>query len=470
MDRPDFRSKLIRDLIPDPPDYLSAHQKKWDEIYGQQTNLRVGPTTSMSPPQPKAKARAAASFGGGGIRKARSSVNYRCCSWLWKCCGGGLVTFGAVLLLAVYGGAEGPLIQLGRLLGIAADLGEATSLAAGHAVNVTGAIAHAATDVISSATSNGLNSAENIWRGIDISQLTSQRCAGILTVDDEHVLATWLNSSAARVLVPCMNDELREQMLAAASSVSLALTSLQTSTETLELAMAFNLTKVWVQLLPSGRLQVHYDQVMLSYGVCWANPLWTHWQIELGSEQEQILRLLRRAILGLPASSSVAGSSSLELEVKFAWPMLRSRCRVWLRRIWWQTAQLIRSGFVVTWTGMGAVNVASSWFLGWVTLFGLLCLILFVFLIKTFGPKPVFVSGQCIEVRLAILDGLCDADLSPHAPPVPVDVSPSVKSPVVFSPEQSCPSSSDGSFTKVSAVKVSDESEASSEHSYLLPE
>ena len=42
-------------------------------------------------------------------------------------------------------------MQVGRLLGIAADLGEVTSVAAGRAVNVTGAIAHAATDVITSA-------------------------------------------------------------------------------------------------------------------------------------------------------------------------------------------------------------------------------------------------------------------------------------------------------------------------------
>ena len=66
------------------------------------------------------------------------------------------------ILLAFCGGAEGPFVQVGRLLGIAADLGEVTSVAAGHAVNVTGAIAHAATDVITSATSNGLNTAENI--------------------------------------------------------------------------------------------------------------------------------------------------------------------------------------------------------------------------------------------------------------------------------------------------------------------
>lgn len=72
MDRPDFRSKLVRDLIPEPPDYLSAHQKrqwrqqKWTELFGQQAELQVGAPVVTTPPQPKAKARAAAYFGGGG--------------------------------------------------------------------------------------------------------------------------------------------------------------------------------------------------------------------------------------------------------------------------------------------------------------------------------------------------------------------------------------------------------------------
>ncbi len=217
-------------------------------------------------------------------------------------------------LLAVYGGAEGPLIQVGRLLGVAADLGEATSVAAGQAVNMTGALATAATDVISSATSNGLNSAENIWRGVDISGLSVARCAGIMTLDDEQVLALWLNSTAALTLIPCLTDDLREQMVAAASSVSLSLTSLQTSTEALELENSFNTTKVWAQLLPNGRLQLHYERISLFYGVEWANPLWSHCALDIGSEQEQILRLLRKVVLGLPSATPASAGNHLILK------------------------------------------------------------------------------------------------------------------------------------------------------------
>ncbi len=175
---------------------------------------------------------------------------------------------------------------------------------------------------------------KNSWRGIDVSDLEIRRCAGILTLDDERVLDDWLDSTAAFTLIPCLNEVLRAQMVAAASSVSLALTSIQTSDESLDLVTAFNVSKVWAQLLPNGRIQLQFEQAALSYDVCWANPLWTQWNLELGSEQEQILRLLRRAILDSP-SSLPGASQRLDIEVKFAWPMVRSRFRVWVRSTFW---------------------------------------------------------------------------------------------------------------------------------------
>ena len=376
LDKPDFRSKLVRDLIPEPPDYLSSHQKrqwrqdKWTELFGVQANLQVQPPAATVP-QPKAKARAAVFFGGGATRRAQNSISSRCCRSLWRFLGGGSLTMVMLSFLAVYGGAEGPLIQIGRLLGVAADLGEATSVAAGHAVNMTGAIATAATDVISSATSNGLNSAENIWRGVDISDLSVTRCAGIMTLDDEHVLAVWLNSTAAHTLVPCLTDDLRDQMMAAASSVSLSLTSLQTSTEALELENSFNTTKVWAQLLPNGRLQLHYEQIGLTYAVEWANPLWSHWALDIGSEQEQILRLLRRAIVDLPSATPANYGNQLDLEVKFAWPMLRSRLRVWTRSAFWSLAHKMQGLHAATLQGLGGGQLGPS---------SMECLLLFQYL------------------------------------------------------------------------------------------
>ena len=41
---------------------------------------------------------------------------------------------------------------------------------------------------------------------------------------------------------------------------------------------------------------------LMSYDACWANPLWSQWDVPLSSEQDQILWLLRRALLDVPTS------------------------------------------------------------------------------------------------------------------------------------------------------------------------
>lgn len=202
--------------------------------------------------------------------------------------------------------------QVARLLGVFATLGEATSTAAGQAINVTGALANAASEVITSATSNGLNTAENVWRGVDVSQLEADRCAGILTVDGPEALGQWLNSSTAQVVIPCLTPSLQEQLLAATASVSLALPSIQSAVEALDLLSEFNATKVWAHLNADGRTQVHYEMVHLRFSVYWANPLWTNLDLDLASERDQILRLLRLAVISLPSPTPTTGIRTLK--------------------------------------------------------------------------------------------------------------------------------------------------------------
>ena len=406
--KPDFRSPLARHLIPEPPQGLSRHQRsvwrqtKWDELHGSQARLNV---QSVRGTDPQPNARAAAIFGGGGTR---------------------------------------------------ADLGEATSFAAGQAVNVTGAIAHAATDVITSATSNGLNTAENIWRGVDVQNLNIRRCAGIMTVEGEEFLREWLNTSAATTLVPCLNQGLVDQMLAAIGSISLSMTSIQAATEDLQLLTSFNHTKVWAQLLPNGRTQVHYEMVLISYDACWANALWAQWDVPLSSEQDQILRLLRRALLDVPTSHPSPQVQQLELEVKFAWPVLRSRARVFFRGALWHVSLFLRNFSADTLQGMGAVNLGDSGtymsFLCW--LFLGLCSLSFIcyFEMTTFGLVHENVQQQFGLGQSALALTYVEAPAAAALPEI-----------------EEKEASSDGSFSKVSAIKASDDS-SSSEHSYLFPE
>lgn len=306
--------------------------------------------------------------------------------------------FFSLIVGSILSGADGPLFQVARLLGILASLGETTSTAAGQAINVTGALASAATDVITSATSNGLNTAENVWRGVDVSQLEADRCAGILTIDGPEALEQWLNTTAAPIVIPCLTPDLQEQLLAAASSVTLALPSIQSAVESLELLAEFNATKVWAHLIADGRTQVHYELVHLRFVVYWANPLWANLDLDLASEREQILRLLRLAVISLPSPTPTTGIRTLELEVHVSWPVLVSKVKVVIRQWLMQLSTMVDDTF----RGGGSVSLLW-WLLPWLFLLPLL----WSFWCWNALPAVPIVPG---EELLAVLD-------EPYEPP-----------------------------------------------------
>eukprot|EP00438_Fugacium_kawagutii_P019967 Skav222677 [mRNA] locus=scaffold1471:6935:8029:- [translate_table: standard] len=349
--------------------------------------------------------------------------------------------FVSLLLVSIWSGADGPLFQVARLLGVLATLGETTSTAAGQAINVTGALASAASEVITSATSNGLNTAENVWRGIDVSQLEADRCAGILTVDGPEALEQWLNTSAASLVIPCLTPDLKAQLLAATASIALTLPSIQSATESLELLSEFNATKVWAHLTPDGRTQVHYELVHLRFLVYWANPLWTNLDLDLASERDQILRLLRLAVISLPSPTPATGIRTLELEVHVSWPVLVSKVKMFARQLLMQLSTLIDDTF------RGGGSVSFQWWL-------LPCTFALLLTWPLWIRKLCFWTASTPHmVPLAVLDGQAAEDDAPFwfEPPPSPDV------------QEDLSSSGASSF-----AMLTEQSDVSSVHSFLF--
>ena len=287
-----------------------------------------------------------------------------CCSWgAWA---KSAKTWLAMLLVVVtiLGGTQGPMMQLARFVGAATELGAATSQATSSALNLTGALAQSATTVVSAATSNGLSAADNAWRGIDVLDLHTHRCAGLLTVDGREFLEAWFQRPAALQLVPCMTSVLEGALLAAVESVALSMPMAQTAQEELVLGVNFSSMKIWAQLLPNGKTQVHYDVVELSYRLEWSNPIWSTLGVPVMSEREQVLRSLRRTILELPSPSSREQQHLEAVSVDVSWPLLRAKARAWARKWFCRLASGWHDGVLDTLRGRGAVEWLSRPFNG----------------------------------------------------------------------------------------------------------
>ena len=367
VDKPDFRSRLVRDMIPDPPDYMSTHQKRqwrmqqWDELW----STKPAPKAKAEPSPkawPSAKARAAAFFGGGNPRQRRwisPLLPWGCCSWSF--CGPWLLLL--FFLVSTMGGDRGLLASFATFSGAALQLGEASSIAAGQALNLTGMVAASATDVVSAVATNGLTAADNAWRGVDILELEATRCSALLTMDGSEVLQEWFSRPVSNTMVPCLSDSLRAHLLAAAATVSLGMPLVQFADENVSLHSSFDSLKVWGQLLPTGKVQLTFELIRMSFTLAWSNPLWDHFHLDVQTERPQILRSLRRTLHELPQPSVPLHQPALDLQVSFSWPMLRARCRAWLRRFLLEVSTNCWIWMVETFRGSGAVNEWGVFFL-----------------------------------------------------------------------------------------------------------
>ena len=198
------------------------------------------------------------------------------------------------------GGHEGPISQFARVLGAAATVSEAASSVVTQALNATSYVGASASDIIVQIASNGLSASSNAWRGVDLVNVSARRCSGLLHAEDEVALAWWLDTPEAATLLPCVETNLSEILVAAGTSVTAAVPVARANTEELNLTGRFVSLQVAGSWAPSGFVQVQFDQIVIEFDPIWANPLWSAFHLQVESEREQILRLLRLTLLDLP--------------------------------------------------------------------------------------------------------------------------------------------------------------------------
>ena len=125
-------------------------------------------------------------------------------------------------------------------------------------------------------------------------------CNGQLLVDGPDSLVSWLNSSQAATLVPClwMHIYVGSYRQPVDPSINVAIPMMQAATNELDIGGKYWSRRVWALVHGSGRLQLTYDAVALDFKPLWAKALWRG--LPLGSEREQILQLLRDTLVSLP--------------------------------------------------------------------------------------------------------------------------------------------------------------------------
>ena len=326
-------------------------------------------------------------------------------AWLFKTFSG----ISVLILAALMSGQQGPIHQVARVLGAVADLGEATSIAAVNAINATNHMASAASTLVVSAASNGLSAGANLWHGVDFTNVRAKRCGGMVVTADVVVLQAWLDTPEAAVHFPCINQVLKDRLLAAGTSIAEGLPFTQSITEDLNLTGSFLSLRTSASLVTMNRLQVQFEAVSLLFDLSWANPLWNSWGFDVGLEREQVLASLRNLLLDLPSTSPQRAYKHIDLEVSLPELSMPSQVRYGCYRFL-STQLLWLSGFL---RGLGRVDAMWLHMLSesfWTTphFLASLVLIFSTILVAKYCPPVVSLGARqsCGKLVLrAILDG-----------------------------------------------------------------
>ena len=244
-------------------------------------------------------------------------------------------------------------MQLTRVIGSVAVLGEASARTAAQALNATTSIVASASELLVRTAENSLNLTANVWHGVDVFEIVAQRCAGRLAGDSADIVAEWLHSYEAKRLLPCLSPPLADALSMAARSVHAGLPFLETHLEDLNASGTYGAVHLEARILISGQLQLRFDTSNLTFSVAWANPLWELAAFETSVEKEQIMKAISSVLIRMPSKgfawqeSDVAASSWLMwLEgklwrvVRLMWILVRSLCGYGFMVTWWLGAWL----------------------------------------------------------------------------------------------------------------------------------
>ncbi len=229
------------------------------------------------------------------VRFARSSWESlgQMCAWGWKAGAGRLLALALVLIVVRVLFAEW-VVHASHALGAASSIIAATGEVAGMA----SAAAQASTSFISSTGRSGLSIADEMWSGVDLSNMTVDCWAGAWAADSAEV--------ALPVATAQLNATHKQLVAEALGTVSLAVPVVMRERQHLEWPRRYVDFAVRASLAETGHVLVRWRERHVAFEIAWSNPLWAAFECRFESVRGLVLERLATTLSSLPNSSVAA--------------------------------------------------------------------------------------------------------------------------------------------------------------------
>ena len=230
--------------------------------------------------------------------------------------------------------------QISRTFAAVADVAEGSSRVATAVLNSGVSLSSGATTFVAGAAASGLAVSTEIWRGVDLYNITVRQHAHQAIADDPLVVKAWLESDAGRRAAP-LADEPRQLVADIGASVGVAMPKASHSSTLLHVNGELTAISVEAQLLDSGYVAVAWTSSNVVYNVRWSNPVWAGLEFDVEEEYGQITAQLERLLAAVPPVRTTPLYGAAFASTPEDLPLLVSaRLRLYGRYVWlcWRSA------------------------------------------------------------------------------------------------------------------------------------
>lgn len=268
----------------------------------------VGGVGSLSAPgAPAAKKAASQHLSAGNRRKSRSICSrlpgFRLVTRL-------LYAAAALVFFCHLAGRGGTVEHIGRLLGAAADLSESTGDTASALLRAVANVTVTTESFFVTAATSTKDIVYEIWRGVDLLNMTIAHTRGHVLIDDFSILSEWLGSPSGQS-TSMLPPDVVSFVLNITASVSPSMPLLHQTRVFSASSGTFLEAEASATILDSGYIAVSWRYVCVEFLPLWANPCWDFIGCPVSAEAFAIQQQVREVLDTLPIPSTKLDTSEL---------------------------------------------------------------------------------------------------------------------------------------------------------------
>jgi hypothetical protein len=239
-----------------------------------------------------------------------------------------------IVCVALLAGRVAPIEHISTMLGGVAEVTSQASRATSNIIGAGADLIETSEKAVVALSSSSLNLLDEVWQGVDLTDVTFAHSHGRVAVASAAHFATWMRESATEDIYSLSTAE-QEVLQHVVNSLDLALPHIENGITLFKYESSYVDFRAEGKVLSSGYLTFKWLWRRIQFAPRWSNPLWEAISVDMSKAKPFIKKRLDEVLETMPQPEVwwiVIESTSLA--TADLPPLAWARTTAWLR--WWR--------------------------------------------------------------------------------------------------------------------------------------